>query len=170
MFLQMPAARPCRAKTPFLLALAGALLLAFPGPGAAYPHTGRELAFSGLRASLRLPSLQQDNPPPQDDEFDVGEYKNPKRLPWSYKLFLRRNPQVEKVIWHWEQSGQSSKPVRVVVFLKSGEQEAYRYRSESDMNRAKRRYGMLPWPAPPLARYDAPPETPVIKEKPIKQK
>jgi hypothetical protein len=95
----------------------------------------------------------------------VGEYNNPKRLPWSYKLFLRRNPKVEKVIWHWEQ-GLSLKPVRIVVILKSGEQETYRYSRESDMNRAKRRYGMLPWPAPPVAKYDSSPKIPENKQKP----
>lgn len=156
MFLQMPVVRRCRANTVFLLPLAGALIFAFPGIGAGHAPAAGEPAFTHLMAPLK---------PLQDSLYEVGEYNNPKRLPWSYKVFLRRYPQVEKVIWHWEQ-GPSLKPVRIVLILKSGEQEVYKYSSESEMNRAKRRYGMLPWPAPPVARYDSPPQTPQIKQKP----
>lgn len=167
MFLQMPAARGCRAKTSFLLPLAGALILAFSGTGAGYTHSTGQPA-TGDRGNLFLLPLQ-DNP--QDSVYDVGEYNNPKRWPRDYRAFLKRNPQVEKLVWHWRQSLMVLRPARVIVTLKSGDQEIYKYNDASEMARARKKYGRLPWAAPPVARFDLLllPEGPQKKEAPIRQ-
>lgn len=163
MFQQMPAVRRCRAKTAFLLPLGGALILAFPGMGAGSFLTGGKPPFSGLMASLQM--LR----PPQDRAYDVGEYntKEPGDLPKDYRAFLKRNPQVEKVRWHWEKKP-PVKPVQVIVILKSGGQEIYHMSSESEMAGAAKKYGKLPWPASPIVQYDAAPPVPIKIEKPLR--
>jgi hypothetical protein len=163
MFQQMPAVRRCRAKTAFLLPLAGALMLAFPGMGAGPPLTGGKPASSGLVAPLKMPL------PTQDRAYDVGEYntKEPGDLPKDYLAFLKRNPTVGKVIWFWEQE-LPLKVVQVMIILRSGVQESYNWSSETEMARAVRKYGKLPWPAPPVAKYDVPPPIPARPEKPLR--
>ena len=159
----MPAVRRCRAKTAFLLPLAGALMLAFPGMGAGYSLSGEKPPCSGLVAPLKMAL------PPQDRAYDVGQYnsKEPGDLPKDYLAFLRRNPQVEKVRWHWEKKP-PVKPVQVIVILKSGGQEIYHMSSESEMAGAAKKYGKLPWPASPIVQYDAAPQVPIKIEKPLR--
>jgi hypothetical protein len=117
-----------------------------------------------------LPAAPALPPVPQVNGYDVGEYnpKAPGSLPEGYLAFLKRNPQVEKVRWHWEKRP-PVKPVQAIVILKSGGQEIYKLNSASDMAGAERKYGKLPWPASPIVRHDTPPKIPVIEEKPIKQ-
>jgi hypothetical protein len=160
MFLQMPAVRRCRAKTAFLLPLAGALMLAFPGISAGPSLAGGKPVFSGLVVPLKMPL------PLQDTIYDVGAYNDPKRWPWDYKAFLKRNPQVEKLIWHWNQKLLVLRPAQAIVILKSGDQEIYRYSNASEMAAARKKYGRFPWAAPPVAKYDFPLQIPERKPKP----
>lgn len=158
MFLLLPAVRRCRTKT--ARPLAAALMLAFPGLGAGASLTGGKPACSGLVDRLKLPL------PPQDSVYDVGAYNDPKRWPWDYKAFLKRNPQVEKLLWHWNQKLVVLRPAQAVVILKSGDQEIYDYNDAAEMAAARKKYGRFPWAAPPVARYDFPLQIPPRKQKP----
>jgi hypothetical protein len=101
------------------------------------------------------------------NDFKVGEYhvNSPNGLPEDYKAFLKRNPTVGKVLWFWEQE-LPLKVVQLKVLLKSGVQETYNWTSKTEVARAEKKYGKLPWPAPPVAKYDVPPPVPARPEKP----
>ncbi|HCT23319.1 MAG TPA: hypothetical protein DIW54_08290 [Chitinophagaceae bacterium] len=72
--------------------------------------------------------------------------------PVGVKDFQKRNPQIKQVYW-------KHSPLRMIVALKDGTEESYDLTSEASKNRAVKKYGKLPMPAPP-----PPPAPPVAKE------
>jgi N-acetylmuramoyl-L-alanine amidase len=72
--------------------------------------------------------------------------------PAGVKDFQKRNSQIKQVYW-------KHSPLRMIVALKDGTEESYDLTSEASKNRAVKKYGKLPVPAPP-----PPPAPPVAKE------
>jgi hypothetical protein len=108
------------------------------------------LPFSPGPAGEHLPAPPPRRKQPVFIADNEPFYRN--NLPEDYTAFLRRNPSVKQVGWKFDRNRDWNLE-SVIIYLKSGAQEEYRFEGKRRIPAAEQKYGPLPaLPAPPPAR------------------
>ncbi|MFD3000272.1 M56 family metallopeptidase [Pontibacter toksunensis] len=131
-----------------------------PVPGEELPPPPPPVPGENLPAPP--PARQQHIFIPDNDAY----YKN--NLPKDYKAFMKRNPSVKQVGWKFDSSKDWSLE-SVIIYLKSGGEEEYKFEGKRRIPAVEAKYGELPaLPAPPPpvpSKQELPPPPPPAKHK-----